>query len=187
MTYTYETIDGNTYQGGEDAWKMARGRGKKHNRRWTKADSLNKPSAGTHEPLWICPTEVAADPAKLLNLTFQASDAKKPLLSVRRVVEKGNRVHFGPTEADCFIVNPQSGKKMPLRFNGKGAWVMEVAMEGAKHWITVDSGAEESVCPKDWGASFPALAPPNGYVPFKTAQGHVMGHYGQRTVQVSPF
>ena len=126
-------------------------------------------------------------PQTLMNLTFQASDAKKPLLSVRRVVEKGNHVHFGPTEADCFISNPQSGNKMPLKFNGKGAWVMEVAMEGAKHWITVDSGAEESVCPKDWGASFPALAPPNGYVPFKTAQGHVMGHYGQRTVQVSPF
>ena len=152
-----------------------------------RANQLNQTTSGLYDGTWILATEVVTDPSKLMNLTFQQTEALKPLLSVRRVVEKGNHVHFGPTADDCFISNPQSGKKMPLKFDGKGAWVMEVLMEGNRHWITVDSGAQESVCPKDFGASFPTVVPQNGYVPFRTAQGHVMKHFGQRTIQVSPF
>ena len=125
-----------------------------------------------------------------MNLTFQASDAKKPLISVERIVERGNHVQFGPTEGDCFISNPKSGKKMPLKFDGKGSWVMEVELEGDRHWITVDSGAQESVCPKDWGVTFPIVAPDTSKgetKKFITANGAKMNHYGQRTVKVAPF
>ena len=73
----------------------------------------------------------------LMNMTFQVTDSKKPLLSVRRIVEKGNHVHFGPSAADCFISNPQSGKKLPLKFDGVGTWVMEVELSGETTHITV--------------------------------------------------
>ena len=166
----------------------------------TKADAhahdSAKATAAANE-IWICITETskqkeaAAEAAKqLMNLTFQASDAKKPLISVKRIVERGNHVQFGPTEGDCFISNPKSGKKMPLKFDGKGSWVMEVELEGDRHWITVDSGAQESVCPKDWGVTFPIVTPDTskGEVKkFITANGAEMNHYGQRTVRVAPF
>ena len=121
-----------------------------------------------------------------MNMTFQVTDAKKPLLSVRRIVEKGNHVHFGPGEGRCYISNPQSGKKLPLKFDGKGCWVMEVQMSGEKTWITVDSGAQDSVSPKDWGTAFP-MTPDAPKREFRTAGGGFLNHYGQRTVQVHPF
>ena len=121
-----------------------------------------------------------------MNLKFQASDAKKPLSSVRRVVEKGNNVHFGPKPEDCYIRNAQSGKKLPLLSDGKGTWVMRVGLEGKQADITVDSGAQESVSGKEWGSGFPLVNPPV-WRHFKTASGSIMNHYGQRTVQVVPF
>ena len=130
------------------------------------------------EDVWICP--IKADPGKLMNLTFQASDAKKPLLAVRRVVENGNHVHFGPNPEDCYINKPQSGKKLPLMSDGRGSWVMKVGLEGKETEITVDSGAQESVAPKEWGSGFALVPPTEGYKPFVTAQGTAMGHYGQR-------
>ena len=42
---------------------------------------------------WICGLENGASDG--MNMTFQASDAKTALLSVRRVVEKGNQVTSG--------------------------------------------------------------------------------------------
>ena len=40
----------------------------------------------------------------------------------------------------------------PVTPNGRGAYVMEVSfVGGGKTSITVDSGAEESVCPRGWG------------------------------------
>ena len=50
------------------------------------------------------------------------------------MVEKGNHVHFGPRPEDCYISNPQSGKKLPLLSDGKGTWVMRVGLEGRHEW-----------------------------------------------------
>ena len=36
-------------------------------------------------------------------MTFQVTEVKKPLAAVWRLVEKGNLVQFGPSEAQCFI------------------------------------------------------------------------------------
>ena len=44
---------------------------------------------------------------------------------------------------------------MPLKKNGKGSYLMEVKfVGGGQTEITVDSGAEENVCPWEWGKQF---------------------------------
>ena len=53
--------------------------------------------------------------------------------------------------------------------------------------MTVDSGAEENVCPWDWGSQFPVTGMGN-VLNFRGASGEVIDHYGQRDVYVnSPF
>jgi hypothetical protein len=50
--------------------------------------------------------------------------------------------------------------------------------------ITVDSGAEESVCPWEWGEIFPV----DEGVPklkFRNASGGLIPHYGKREVRVT--
>ena len=82
-----------------------------------------------------------------MKLAFQVADVKKPLISVKRIVEKGNFVSFGPEEGDNFIMNKKSGNKIKLRPNGRGSYLMDVEfVGGGRTEITVDSGAEESVC-----------------------------------------
>ena len=71
------------------------------------------------------------------------------MLAVRRITEKGNVVQFGPTESDNYIKNELSGNKILLRKKG-GSYIMDVSFrENEEDWIeiTVDSAAEESVCP----------------------------------------
>ena len=48
-----------------------------------------------------------------LNIGFQVADVKKPLLSVKRVCEKGSIVCFGPEASDNFIRNKQTGTRIP--------------------------------------------------------------------------
>ena len=45
--------------------------------------------------------------------------------------------------------------------------------------ITVDSAAEESVCPKMWGKAYP-LREPARRLKFMSASGGSMKHYGER-------
>jgi hypothetical protein len=88
-------------------------------------------------------------------MNFQVAKVKKPLLAVKRITEKGNRVQFGPGPKDNFIESLTKGAKIDLTPNGRGSYLMEVEfVGGGKTQITVDSGAEESVCPEDWGSQF---------------------------------
>ena len=58
---------------------------------------------------------------------------------------------------------------------------------GSKTEITVDSGAEENVCPKGWGEQF-GLRNPDKWMKFKGANGKEIEHFGKRDVCVeSPF
>jgi hypothetical protein len=83
-------------------------------------------------------------------MNFQVAKVKKPLLAVKRITEKGNRVQFGPGPKDNFIESLTKGAKIDLTPNGRGSYLMEVEfVGGGKTQITVDSGAEESVCPED--------------------------------------
>ena len=75
-----------------------------------------------------------------------------------------------------------------LRPNGKGSYLMDVSfVGGGRAEITVDSGAEESVCPWDWGVQF-EVKPASKWMTFQNASGGVINHYGTREVMVvSPF
>ena len=49
---------------------------------------------------------------KISAMVFQVTDVKRPLASVKRIVEKGNVVVFGPEES--FVQNIATGKKMEI-------------------------------------------------------------------------
>ena len=121
-------------------------------------------------------------------LGFQVADVKKPLISVRRIVEKGNHVSFGPDDQDNYIINKETGSKMMLKPNGKGSYLMEVQFVGGeKTEITVDSGAEENVCPWEWGSQFDTKEA-DRWMNFRNASGGRIEHWGKRDVFVtSPF
>ena len=58
---------------------------------------------------------------------------------------------------------------------------------GERAEITVDSGAEESVCPWNWGTQF-EVKPASKWMTFKSASGAIINHHGTREVMVvSPF
>ena len=125
---------------------------------------------------------------KQMALSFQVAEVKKPLLSVSRVVEKGNEVRFGPGKEGNYIRNTKTGDKFVLRPNGKGSYLMDVKFPGGvKTQITVDSGAEESVCPVGWGAEF-GTEELDRRLNLINASGAKIPHMGQRLVKVeAPF
>ncbi len=45
--------------------------------------------------------------------------------------------------------------------------------------ITIDSAAEESVCPREWGKQYP-MREPAKWLNFTNASGGHMKHYGER-------
>ena len=125
---------------------------------------------------------------EVLNMTFQVADVKKPLMSVARVVEKGNIIQFGPEAKDNWIRTADGKRTIPLTENGRGSYLMQVDfVGGGKSMITLDSGAEDSVCPKGWADQFGTKVPGKNYV-FRDASGNKIAHLGTRKVKVtSPF
>jgi len=69
---------------------------------------------------------VGSNPA-VMSLNFQVSDVQKPLVSVRRITERGNKVHFGPEVEDNFIENPTTGVKIMMVRKG-GSYVIPAEM-----------------------------------------------------------
>ena len=120
-----------------------------------------------------------------LVLGFKVADVQKSLLSMNRIVEKGNVVQFGPRDGDNLILNEVTGYKILLKPNGKGSYLVEVSLLGRrdKTWISMDSGAAENVCPWDWGSQFGIVDPPK-WMSFRNASGGLIDHYGMRVVQV---
>ena len=59
-----------------------------------------------------------------MGLTFQVTDVKKPLLAVRRLVEKGNVVVLAGGEEESYIYNVASQTKVPIKKKG-GSFVIE--------------------------------------------------------------
>ena len=119
-----------------------------------------------------------------MGLTFQVAEVKKPLVAVKRITEMGNRVSFGPEEDENFILNIKSGQRVKLKPNGRGSYLMRVKLVGGSETdITVDSGAEESVCLTGWGEQF-GVTEPDKRLSLVNASGSKISHYGQRQVQV---
>jgi len=120
-----------------------------------------------------------------LGLCFQVCNVKKALIAVKRICEKGNQVSFGPKEEDNYIQNLNTGDKIMMRPNGRGSYLMDVTFEGGKSTtITVDSGAEENVCPYEWGSQF-GIHNADKWMSFRGANGSPIEHYGKRNVKVS--
>ena len=63
----------------------------------------------------------------VMSLGFQVSDVQKPLVAVRRITEKGNRVQFGPSAEDNFIENMATGSKIMMVRKG-GSYVIPAEM-----------------------------------------------------------
>ena len=54
----------------------------------------------------------------IIGLKFQVTDVRKPLLSVRRLTDKGNTVQFSEEPGECYILNKATGKKIPMERRG---------------------------------------------------------------------
>ena len=69
-------------------------------------------------------TEVAFEKdGKLRKMNFSVTDCKKPLASVSKIVDKGNRVVFD--EDESYILNKKTGEKIALE-RDRGTYVMVV-------------------------------------------------------------
>ena len=62
--------------------------------------------------------------ADVVGLTFQVTDVKKPLLAVRRLVERGNKVVLSANEGESYIQHVETKTKVPVRKKG-GPFVIE--------------------------------------------------------------
>ena len=90
-----------------------------------------------------------------MHMKFQVADVKKPLVFVKRIMDQSNSVRFGPTGGDSFIASPSLGYRLPLRATLGGSYMLDITFpDGSVSAVTVDSGAEENLCPKTWGIQF---------------------------------
>ena len=91
---------------------------------------------------WLEPVEAeeaAVEDVANLNLNFQVAAVRKPLLSVKRISDLGNRVVFG-REAN-YIENEKTGKRLILHPKGRGSYVLKVRfVDGSEEDVVVDSG-----------------------------------------------
>ena len=65
----------------------------------------------------------AAEDGRALEMTFQVTDVKKPLLAVSRLCERGNLVQFGPEPHQNFVQNVSTGVRLALKRRGN-SWVL---------------------------------------------------------------
>jgi hypothetical protein len=65
---------------------------------------------------------------RLIGLPFTVCDVKKPLVSVKKICEKGNIIQFGPSSKESFIMNVKSKEKIYL-IEENGQYMMEATVE----------------------------------------------------------
>ena len=122
--------------------------------------------------------------AQQIEMGFEVCNVKRALASVARICERGNRVVFdeGNGGEGSFIENKKTGNRIKMRRKGN-AWVVDVNMVGTGHAeeIYVDSAAEESVCPKDFGEEF-GLSKAETEVRLVNASGGKIQHLGGRHI-----
>ena len=75
---------------------------------------------------------VDKEESRVTSVAFQVADVKKPLLAVKRIIEKGNHVTFGPSPEDNYILNKSIGDKMMPQGKGKGSYLMQVKFVGGE-------------------------------------------------------
>ena len=134
---------------------------------------------------------------QLMTMTFQVAGVKKALAAVSKICKAGNVVQFGEEPSECFIMNKTTKKKVMLK-QKRASYVINVEFVKkalgsnneakfeviGQETITIDSGAEESVCPLGWGEGFGLnLVQPGKEMRMINAGGGVMPHFGSRKVQ----
>ncbi len=162
----------------EGEFQEVKGRKKKRKRQWKKMELQKEDEEeATAEKMMI--GEVSG---KLKGeMVFQVCDVMRALAAVARIVEKGNKVVF---DEESYIQNKATGKKIPMRKKGR-AFVIDVVMEdGKKEEITIDSAAEESVCPEKWaeGYGIERVVEESKRLKLMGANGSDIHHYGKRKV-----
>ena len=138
----------------------------------------------TLEEVNLCTVEGegAKEGMSTIKVDSQVAAVKKPLISVKRIWEKGNRVCFGPEDKHNFMMNNQTNKKVLLRPNGKGSYLLDAKFKGGENIsVVVDSGAEENVCPIWWGKQF-GMSEPKAWLNSSGANGAKIPHYGKRAI-----
>ena len=64
-------------------------------------------------------------------MAFQAiTKVQKPLAAATRITEKGNRIVLDDADSESYIMNKQTGKKIPLSIE-KGVYMMEMLIKPA--------------------------------------------------------
>ena len=74
---------------------------------------------------WGCRKVVVhpAEGGRPLEMGFQVTDVKKPLLAVSRLCERGNLVQFGPEPHQNFVMNVATGERLTMLRRGN-SWVL---------------------------------------------------------------
>ena len=130
----------------------------------------------------LCTVEGEKENSSTIKVDFQVAAVKNPLMSVQRICENGNRVCFGPNGEDNYVENVKTSKRVSLRPNGKGSYLLDAKFKGGEDIsVVVDSGAEENVCPTWWGEQF-GMTEPKAWLNFSGANGASITHYGKRAV-----
>jgi hypothetical protein len=62
---------------------------------------------------------------KSRSMGFHVTEVKKPSEAVSRIIDKGNKVHFGPKDEDNFIENMKTGEKIMMK-RENGTFAIEV-------------------------------------------------------------
>ena len=70
---------------------------------------------------------------RLLEMGFEVTDVKKPLLAVSRICEKGNVVQFGPEPHQNFIMNIATGEQLFMKRRGN-SWVLPGELADCSHF-----------------------------------------------------
>ena len=65
---------------------------------------------------------------KARSMGFHVTEVKKPLAAVSRIIDKGNKVQFGPKDEDNFIENIRTGERILMR-RENGTFAIEVDFE----------------------------------------------------------
>ena len=65
-----------------------------------------------------------------VKLKFQVADVHKQFTAVRSLVQKGNRMVFGPGPEENYIQNVKSGKKVHMRMKNSGSYMLDIDMKG---------------------------------------------------------
>ena len=64
-------------------------------------------------------------------MVFQATtNVQKPLAAATRITEKGNRIVLDDADSESYIMNKQTGKKIPLSIEN-GVYMMEMLIKPA--------------------------------------------------------